>query len=50
MVYLPREEGQGLAEDGLILVLVAVFVAAILVLVGPEVADMYNRVVEALTV
>ena len=49
MVYLPREEGQGLAEYGLILVLVAVVVAAILVLVGPAIADMYDRVVDALT-
>lgn len=49
MVYLPKEEGQGLAEYGLILVLVAVVVAAILVTIGPEIAEMYNRVVEALT-
>lgn len=49
MVYLPREEGQGLAEYGLILVLIAVVVVAVLVLVGPAVADMYNQVVDALT-
>jgi pilus assembly protein Flp/PilA len=48
MVYLPREEGQGLAEYGLILVLVAVVVVAALMLIGPEVADMYNRLVESL--
>jgi pilus assembly protein Flp/PilA len=49
MVYLPREEGQGLAEYGLILVLIAVVAAVVLALIGPEVAEMYNRVVEALT-
>ena len=48
MVYLPREEGQGLAEYGLILVLIAVVVVAALVLLGPEVADMYDRLRESL--
>jgi len=48
MVYLPREEGQGLAEYGLILVLIAVAIVAVLVLVGPQIASMYSRVVEAL--
>ncbi|MBA3534912.1 MAG: Flp family type IVb pilin [Ardenticatenales bacterium] len=36
-MYLPREEGQGLAEYGLILVLVAVAVIAILSLLGPQI-------------
>ncbi|MFN2108554.1 MAG: Flp family type IVb pilin [Anaerolineae bacterium] len=48
MVYLPREEGQGLTEYGLILVLIAVVVVAALVLLGPEVADMYDRLRESL--
>lgn len=48
MVYLPREEGQGLAEYGLILVLIAAVVVAALVLLGPEVADMYGRLRESL--
>jgi len=49
MVYLPREEGQGLAEYGLILVLIAVVIAAVLMLVGPEIAEMYQQVVDALS-
>lgn len=49
MVYLPREEGQGLAEYGLILVLIAVVVAIVLMLVGPEIAAMYDLVLDAIT-
>jgi len=49
MVYLPGEEGQGLAEYGLILALIAVVVIVVLILVGPVIAEMYNRVVEAFT-
>lgn len=49
MVYLPREEGQGLAEYGLILVLIAVVVVAALVLLGPEVVEMYNEIMNAIT-
>jgi pilus assembly protein Flp/PilA len=48
MVYLPREEGQGLAEYGLILVLIAVVVAIVVMLVGPEVSAKFNLVVEEL--
>ena len=48
MVYVSREEGQGLAEYGLILVLIAVVVAIVLALIGPEVASLFQRVVDAL--
>ena len=36
-MYLPREEGQGLVEYALILVLVAIVVIAILALLGPQI-------------
>lgn len=49
MVYLPGEEGQGLAEYGLILVLIAVAVVAALMLLGPQVAELYERVIQELT-
>ncbi|MEJ5311379.1 MAG: hypothetical protein WHX52_16580 [Anaerolineae bacterium] len=48
MVYLPREEGQGLVEYGLILVLIAIVVAVILATVGTKIAEMYSQVMEAL--
>jgi pilus assembly protein Flp/PilA len=47
-MYLPREEGQGLVEYALILVLVAVVVIAILMLVGPQIANIFSRVTNGL--
>ncbi len=48
MLYLPREEGQGLVEYALILVLVAIVVIAILTLLGPEIGNAFSRVTNAL--
>ena len=47
-MYLPREEGQGLVEYSLILVLVAIVVIAILALVGPQIANIFSRVTNRL--
>ena len=43
-MYLPREEGQGLVEYALILVLVAIVVIAILTLLGPQIANIFSRI------
>ena len=43
-----REEGQGLLEYGVVLVLVAVIVVAVLALLGPTVMDMYSAVLTSL--
>lgn len=48
-MYLPREEGQGLVEYALILVLVAVVVIAILALLGPQIANIFSRITNGLT-
>lgn len=48
MLYLPREEGQGLVEYALILVLVAVVVIVILALLGPLVGNVFSTIVKAL--
>jgi len=48
MLYMPREEGQGLVEYALILVLVAIVVIAILTLLGGRVADVFQQIVDAL--
>lgn len=48
MLYLPREEGQGLVEYALILVLVAVIVIAILALLGPTIGNVFSRIVDNL--
>lgn len=48
MLFLPREEGQGLVEYALILVLVAIVVIAVLLLLGPAVADVFQQIVDAI--
>jgi len=48
MLYMPREEGQGLVEYALILVLVAVVVIVILALIGPSVGNIFSNIVGAL--
>lgn len=45
MLFLPREEGQGLVEYALILVLVAIVVIAILLLLGPLVGNVFSNIV-----
>ncbi len=39
----PREEGQGLMEYGLILMLVVIVVVAALAAFGPQVVTLYNK-------
>lgn len=48
MLFLPHEEGQGLVEYALILVLVAIVVIAILLLVGPAVGNVFSEIVSNL--
>lgn len=44
-----QEEGQGLTEYAIILALVALVVIAILILLGPQVANLYSRVTNGLS-
>jgi pilus assembly protein Flp/PilA len=44
LMYLPREEGQGLVEYALILVLVAVVVIAILTVLGPQIGNVFSAI------
>jgi pilus assembly protein Flp/PilA len=48
-MYLPREEGQGLVEYALILVLVAVVVIAILIVLGPIISNIFSKVTSGLS-
>lgn len=48
MLFMPREEGQGLVEYALILVLVAVVVIVILAVLGPVVGDVFSQIVEGI--
>lgn len=47
-MFLPREEGQGLVEYALILVLVAVVVIAILTVLGPQIGGVFSDVTSGL--
>ncbi len=48
MLYHPREEGQGLVEYALILVLVSIVVIAILMILGPQIGNVFSRVTSGL--
>ncbi len=46
MLFLAAEEGQGLMEYGLIIVLVAIVVFVVLALLGPEIGDLFSTAVD----
>ena len=48
MLFLNREEGQGLVEYALVLVLVAVVVIAILTLLGPQIGVVFSQITNTL--
>lgn len=48
MLYLPREEGQGLVEYALILVLIAIVVIIILTTLGGVVSNVFSQIVSGL--
>jgi len=50
MLYLPREEGQGLVEYALILVLVAIAVIILLTLLGDTINNVFSSIANALNV
>ncbi|MGB8644931.1 MAG: pilus assembly protein [Anaerolineae bacterium] len=49
MLYLPREEGQGLVEYALILVLVVMVVVAIVAIMGPQIGNTFSRITNAIS-
>ncbi|MCA9874602.1 MAG: pilus assembly protein [Anaerolineales bacterium] len=44
MLFLPREEGQGMTEYGITIVLVAIVIVAILTILGPQIGNMFSRI------
>lgn len=44
MIYIQKEEGQGMTEYGMAIVLVAVIIVAILTILGPQIGNMFSRV------
>ena len=49
MLFLPREEGQGLVEYALILVLIAIVVIVVLGFLGDQVSLVFSEITAALT-
>ena len=49
MLFLRNQEGQGLVEYALVLVLVAIVVIAILALLGPQIGNVFRRISAAQT-
>jgi pilus assembly protein Flp/PilA len=45
MLFLPREEGQGLTEYAMILILIAIIVMGALLVLGPQVGNMFSSIV-----
>ena len=45
MLFLHQEDGQGLVEYGLVLILIAVVVVAVLVLLGPQIGNLFSRII-----
>lgn len=45
MLFIPREEGQGLVEYALVILLVAIVVVVLVTVLGPGIGDMYSNVI-----
>ncbi len=45
MLFLSTEEGQGIVEYGLVLILVAVVIIAVLTLLGPQIGNIFSRII-----
>ena len=44
MLFLPKEEGQGLVEYGLILVLIAIVIVFILTTLGSTIQNIFSKI------
>jgi pilus assembly protein Flp/PilA len=48
MLYLTNEDGQGLVEYALILVLVSIVVIVVLSVLGPQIGNVFSQITTAL--
>lgn len=48
ILFLLEEEGQGLAEYGLVIILVAILIIAILLILGPQAGNLFSRITNGL--
>lgn len=49
MLFAPSEKGQGLVEQALLLVLVAIVVIAVLMILGPMIGNVFSTVNKSLS-
>jgi pilus assembly protein Flp/PilA len=49
MLFAPKEQGQGLIEYALILVLIAVVVIVVLKLLGPQIGGIFSSISSSLS-
>ena len=45
MLFLHREDGQALVEYGLVIILVAIVIVAVLVILGPQIGNVFSRII-----
>lgn len=48
MLFVNREDGQGLVEYAFILVLVAIVVIVVLAIMGPQIGNVFSQVISSL--
>lgn len=48
MLYVPREEGQGLVEYALILVMVSLVVIVALTMMGPALGNIFSTIIQTI--
>lgn len=48
MLYLPHEDGQGLVEYGLILVLVSIAAVGLMAVLGDEMTELFQEVADTM--
>jgi pilus assembly protein Flp/PilA len=49
MLFVPNEKGQGLVEQALLLVLVAIIVIAVLMVLGPTIGNVFSSINKSLS-
>ena len=50
MLFIESEQGQGLAEYGMVIVLAAIVVVAIVTILGPQIGNVYSRITYGFTI
>ena len=49
MLFAPNEKGQGMVEQALLLVLVAIVVIAVLMVLGPTIGNVFSSINKSLS-